>query len=112
MKMGTLSTIGYHAPGNLLHICFDNNCYESTGGQQTASSNVDFPKVASACGYSSAKSVNTVNDFKKIVSRVLDENGPHFIHVMIKPGTIESLPRPAETAEEMKQSLMSFLTSN
>jgi phosphonopyruvate decarboxylase len=112
MKMGTLSTIGYHVPGNLLHICFDNNQYESTGGQKTASSNVNIDKVASACGYSSAKSINTVNDFKKIISTILDENGPHFIHVRIKPGTIESLPRPAETAEEMKQSLISFLTSN
>lgn len=112
MKMGTLSTIGHYAPENLIHICFDNKQYESTGGQKTASVEVNFSKVADSCGYNSGTKVESLEDFKNIVNKILKIKGPHFIHVMIKPGTIESLPRPVETAEEMKQSLISFLTSN
>lgn len=112
MKMGTLSTVGYYAPKNLIHICFDNNSYESTGGQKTASSNVDLTKVASACGYSYAKSVNDVNDFKRILMAAVDMNGPHFIHARIRTGTIEGLPRPAVTPEDMKRTMTSFLNSD
>ena len=35
MRMGTLATIGYQRPENLVHILLDNHCHESTGGQST-----------------------------------------------------------------------------
>lgn len=110
MKMGTLSTIGYYAPENLIHICFDNKQYESTGGQKTASVRVNFSKVADSCGYNSGTKVESLEDFKNIINKILKIKGPHFIHVMIKPGTIDDLPRPEETPDEMKQTLMSFLS--
>ena len=34
MKLGTLATIGHYKPANLIHILFDNESYESTGGQK------------------------------------------------------------------------------
>jgi hypothetical protein len=42
MKLGSLSTIGSYQPNNLIHICFDNNNYESTGGQKTTSNTTNF----------------------------------------------------------------------
>jgi len=112
MKMGVLSTIGHYATENLLHICFDNNQYESTGGQKTSSVSVDFTKIAKACGYNSATRVETLEDFKNVINKILKKKGPHFIRVIISPGTIDDLPRPVDTPEEMKLSLMRFLKNN
>lgn len=109
MHMGNLSTIGYYAPNNLIHICFDNNQYESTGGQKTASSKVDFVKIAEACGYLSAAGLKTLDDFKKIMKTILRTHGPHFVNIRVQPGTIDSLKRPDENPEEIKQTLMDFL---
>ena len=51
MKLGTVATVGAHAPGNLIHVVLDNGVHDSTGGQATVSPNVDFAAVAQACGY-------------------------------------------------------------
>jgi phosphonopyruvate decarboxylase len=101
MKMGTLSTVGYHGPANLVHICFDNAAYESTGGQPTTSSTTDFAAIANACGYPSVSSVESLADFTRAIPSVQDRTGPHFITVRIASGTPENLPRPAEDAFTM-----------
>jgi phosphonopyruvate decarboxylase len=101
MKMGTLSTIGYHGPDNLVHICFDNAAYESTGCQPTTSSTTDFAAIANACGYPSVNSVESLADFTRTITGGQDLPGPHFITVRIASGTIENLPRPAEDAVTM-----------
>jgi len=110
MKMGTLSTIGHYAPENLIHICFDNKQYESTGGQKTASVGINFSKIADSCGYNLGIKVELLEDFKNIISKIIKMKGPHFIHVMIKPGTIDGLLRPEETPDEMKKAFMLFLS--
>ena len=109
MKMGTLATIGHYQPGNLIHICFDNRGYESTGGQPTASSTTDFPSIARACGYRSVNSVRRVEDFQAILDDIAQYKNPHFIHVEIAPGTDDNLERPSDSPEEMRDSLMGFL---
>lgn len=110
MKMGTFSTIGLYTPENLVHICFDNNQYESTGGQKTASEKVNLSRVAESCGYNSGTKVESLEDFKCIIKNISRIKGPHFIHVIIKSGTIDELPRPEETPEEMKKTFMLFLS--
>ena len=50
MKLGTMATIGYYAPDNLVHVLLDNGVHDSTGGQATVSSGVDFAGVALSCG--------------------------------------------------------------
>src|SRR3970040_433560 len=37
MNLGSLATIGLHQPKNLIHICWDNQQYESSGGEPTGS---------------------------------------------------------------------------
>tara|TARA_B100000315_G_scaffold115954_1_gene106358 strand:- start:453 stop:1547 length:1095 start_codon:yes stop_codon:yes gene_type:complete len=109
MKMGTLSTIGYYGPENLIHICFDNNQYESTGGQKTSSVTVDFQKIADACGYGNSCSIKSVKEFQKIINAISQRKGPHFIHINISPGTVNDISRPDESPGEMKASFMSNL---
>ena len=55
MKLGSLTTIGYYQPANLLHIILDNESHDSTGGQRTASGIVRFAEIAGACNYRQAE---------------------------------------------------------
>ncbi|MFW6149090.1 MAG: phosphonopyruvate decarboxylase [Atribacterota bacterium] len=109
MKLGTLSTIGFYKPNNIIHICFDNNQYESTGGQRTTSDSVDFVTIAKSCGYQSAIKTVSLIDFKEIISNISMYKKPQFIHVKIKSGSNENLKRPSETPEDMKNRIVDFL---
>ena len=51
MNLGSLVTIGSLKPKNLIHIVFDNNSHESTGGQPTNSSKIKLEKLAKNCNY-------------------------------------------------------------
>lgn len=109
MKMGTLSTIGYHQPKNLIHLCFDNRGYESTGGQSTTSPSTDFPSIAKACGYPSTHSVRTAEEFYSLLQQLDQLDKPLFIHVEVRTGTVDNLGRPSDSPELMRDSLMEFL---
>ena len=54
MHLGTCATVGGIAPPNLVHVVLDNGTYESTGGQRTTSSTVDWSALGAAAGYRSA----------------------------------------------------------
>jgi phosphonopyruvate decarboxylase len=112
MKMGSLATVGNYGPKNLIHICFDNSQYESTGGQKTSAHVVDFSKVAAACGYLSSSSTDNIAEFSKQIGECLNVDGPHFLHIKTGPGTLPNLPRPQESAEEMRDNFINFLTRN
>tara|TARA_B100001142_G_scaffold267360_1_gene272113 strand:+ start:28 stop:588 length:561 start_codon:yes stop_codon:yes gene_type:complete len=58
MNLGSLVTTGYLRPKNLIHIIFDNNSHESTGGQPTASNKIEISKFGQICNYK----VFTIND--------------------------------------------------
>jgi sulfopyruvate decarboxylase subunit beta len=51
MNLGSLVTIGSLKPKNLVHIVFDNNSHESTGGQPTNSSKIKLEKIARDVNY-------------------------------------------------------------
>ncbi len=94
MNLGSLATIGLHQPKNLIHICWDNKQYESSGGEPTVSTagNIDFAGVARSAGIQSSRSVSTVDEIKEAVSYALGNDGPHFICAHIEPGRAEAPP--------------------
>src|SRR5579863_7627620 len=51
MGMSGLSVASNAANGPFVHIVLDNGLYETTGGQRTLSSQVDFAQVALGSGY-------------------------------------------------------------
>ncbi len=106
MKMGSLSTIGFYKPQNLIHICFDNNKYESTGCQPTTASTTDFKAAAAACGYPESVYVETLKDFGEILSTLSSMEKPVFMHVKTSAGSIDDLKRPSETPVEMRDNFM------
>ena len=94
MNLGTLSTVAWHAPKNLIHICWDNQQYESSGGEPTVSTtgNIDFAGIAQSAGIQSARAVSTVAELKAAVSHALGGDGPHFIWARIEAGRAEAPP--------------------
>ncbi len=109
MQMGTLATIGHYKPKNLFHIVFDNSSYDSTGGQPTVSNNIDFGKIALACGYNDAEYVKTKNDLEKAIKDLDYSKGPKIIIVKINKGARKDLGRPTITPLENKKTFMNFL---
>ncbi len=109
MKMGTIPTIGAYAPENLTHVIIDNGVYDSTGGQKTVSSHVDFARVAVACGYAAAFSADTTAGFTEAFATALKLRGPVLIHVRIRPGSMEKLGRPTVNPADMARRMRDFL---
>jgi sulfopyruvate decarboxylase subunit beta len=94
MNLGSLATIGLHQPKNLIHICWDNKQYESSGGEPTVSTagNIDFAGIARSAGIHNSRAVATIDELKEAVSYALSHDGPHFICASIEAGRAEAPP--------------------
>jgi phosphonopyruvate decarboxylase len=112
MRLGSMATLGYYHPKNLLHILLDNNSYESTGGQKTTSDGVDFVAIASSCGYQNSVYVHTLEELSDQISAWKQDPELTFIHLKIQPGTKENLGRPALTPPQMRERFMEHLLQN
>ena len=111
MKLGTMATIGAHAPGNLIHVLLDNGVHDSTGGQATVSPNVDFAAVAQACGYPRAFRCDSVAGFAQALeAAVRDGPRPVLIHALIAPGSLASLGRPTIAPRDVARRFRAFVT--
>jgi thiamine pyrophosphate-dependent acetolactate synthase large subunit-like protein len=59
MGLSSIATIGHLRPKSLLVVIFDNGVYLATGGQPTATTNLDYGNVALACGWAAARDVDS-----------------------------------------------------
>tara|TARA_Y100000034_G_scaffold83246_1_gene99673 strand:+ start:1101 stop:2222 length:1122 start_codon:yes stop_codon:yes gene_type:complete len=109
MQLGALATIGKYCPRNFYHIIFDNGAYDSTGGQPTVSSTVNFDKIALSVGYSSAKTVETKENLIEEIEGTKQIAGPNMIIVKVNKGARKDLGRPTTTPKENKEAFMAFL---
>ena len=85
MNLGSLTTIGKLKPKNLVHLIFDNQRHESTGGQPTNTKNIDLYKIAKSSNYKAFKT-NSKADLKKILVKIKNIDGPIMILVKITKG--------------------------
>lgn len=94
MNLGSLATIALHRPKNLVHICWDNQQYESSGGEPTVATagKIDFAGVARNAGIESAHTATTVEELRTAVEHALAHDGPHFIWARIEAGRAEAPP--------------------
>lgn len=111
MKMGNMATIGAQQPKNLVHIILDNGVHDSTGGQATVSSGVNFAQVALACGYRSGVVADDVDGFETSVKEALADDGPHIIHLRIEPGSLKELGRPTVSPYDVARRFKDFLAT-
>jgi thiamine pyrophosphate-dependent acetolactate synthase large subunit-like protein len=101
MNFGSLATIGLRQPKNLIHICWDNREYESSGGEPTVSKagHINFADAARAAGIQSSRAVESLHELIAAVRFALDQDGPHFIWARIEPGRAEVPPLAVDELE-------------
>jgi thiamine pyrophosphate-dependent acetolactate synthase large subunit-like protein len=80
MNLGSLATIGWTRPRNLVVVVLDNGRYATTGGQETATAIcTDLEAAARAMGINQAATVSTIDDLRKTFSLVNADAGPWMI---------------------------------
>ena len=85
MNLGSLTTIGKLRPKNLIHLVFDNQSHESTGGQPSNTRNIDLYKIAKSSNYKAFKTSSKIG-LKKILRKIKNIDGPIMILVKITKG--------------------------
>ena len=83
MNLGSLTTIGNLKPKNLIHIIFDNNSHESTGGQPTSSNDIHIEKIAKVVGYKIFK-IRNKKELINIIKKIKNMSGPIMILIKIE----------------------------
>ncbi len=87
MNLGTLATIASQHPPNLVHIVFDNQMYETTGGQATHTARgTDLAAIGRGAGLTAVENVATLDAFLSVVQRALRDPGPWLIVAQVEPG--------------------------
>lgn len=92
MNLCGLPTIARQNPGNLLHLLFDNEIFEASGGTATASRECDAVILAKGAGYKHARWVKTPAEFCAAFVRAAKLNELTLIAVKVEPGQPRDLP--------------------
>ncbi len=106
MAMGTLAMIAAAAPANLVHVCIDNEVYESTGKQRSLSNQIELEKVALANGYKKALRVDDAASLKQAFSDLMQADGPSFLLVKVDASFDSGRGRVTHTPEEIRDRFM------
>jgi sulfopyruvate decarboxylase subunit beta len=92
MNLCGLPTIAWQNPPNLIHLLFDNQCYEASGATETATvSGTDAVALAKGAGYKHAGWVKSPEEFRREFLGAWKRNALSFIAVKVEPGQ-PSLP--------------------
>jgi phosphonopyruvate decarboxylase len=110
MHMGSLSTVGYYRPRDLIHVVLDNEAYGTTGNQQTTSPTTNFATIAIACGYVSGVTCSTTNELKTALRDAFEKRGPSLIRVKVNQMEKRDVPRITQqyTPEQNAQRFTAF----
>lgn len=93
MNLCGLPTIAWQDPGNLIHLLFDNERYEASGGTETATSAVaDVVALAKGAGYKNACWVESPEKFRAEFLRAWKRNELSLIAAKVEPGQPAGLP--------------------
>jgi phosphonopyruvate decarboxylase len=106
MHMGNLATIGYYQPEKFLHICLDNETYESTGGQTAVSKAINLSEIALVSHYSRVALVRTADEIRHFLQEWNQNPRLSFLHVKVKNVTDPNLGRPTESPLLLKKRFM------
>jgi len=109
MNLCGLPTIARQNPGNLIHLLFDNEIYEASGGTATASRYTDAVTLAKGAGYRNALWVNSPDEFHAEFVRAWTQNELTLIAVKVEPGQPKDLPALKLDEIENKYRFMRYL---
>ena len=108
MHMGSLAISGSCGLGNFVHICLNNQAYESVGGMPTGVFQSKYSDIASACGYKKTWFANTEESFVTALEGAGEMSGPVFIEAMLSLSARKDLGRPKESAKENKHLFQTY----
>ncbi|MBY8989908.1 MAG: phosphonopyruvate decarboxylase [Candidatus Lokiarchaeota archaeon] len=109
MQMGAFTTIGKNSPSNFVHVIFDNEAHESTGGQPTNSPKIDFSAIAKACNYKSVFLIQSRKELLNCMDYIKNGKGPILIHIKINLSQNKDLKRPEKLLKEYREEFMQNL---
>jgi len=110
MNLGSLVTIGFLKPNNLVHFIFDNSSHESTGGQPTMSSKIELEKIAMVTNYKTFK-IKTLNELQELLIKLKTISGPVLVLVKVKNNSKIS-KRVEYEPEQIKEQFMNSIREN
>jgi thiamine pyrophosphate-dependent acetolactate synthase large subunit-like protein len=108
MNLGSLATIGWTRPPNLVLVVWDNSQHGTTGGQDTATAHgADLEAAARAMGIERAATARTGDELRSVVARARTEPGPWVIVAKVE----ESAPakKPPLDCVFIKQRFMAAI---
>jgi thiamine pyrophosphate-dependent acetolactate synthase large subunit-like protein len=109
MNLCGLPTIALQNPANLIHLLFDNEVYEASGGTATASHVADAVSLARGAGYPHAFWVETPEEFRAGFLEAWQGNRLTLIAVKVEPGQPKKLPPLKLDELENKYLFMRYL---
>jgi len=109
MNLCGLPTIALQNPPNLIHLLFDNECYEASGGTATASHLADAVILSRGAGYRHATWVETPAEFHAAFVQALKRNELTLIAAKVEAGQPENLPPLRLDEIENKYRFMRYL---
>jgi len=109
LNLGSLATIANQHPRNLIHIVFDNECYESSRGAPTATAGLaDLAAIARGSGIANAITVKTPAEFEEGFRRALKSDDLYFILAKVDAGAGD-VPAAALDAQENKYRFVRYI---
>jgi thiamine pyrophosphate-dependent acetolactate synthase large subunit-like protein len=109
MNLCGLPTIAWQSPPNFIHLLFDNECYEASGGTATVSRVADAVTLARGAGYRHATWVGTPAEFRAEFIKALNLGELTLIAAKVSPGQPGNLPPLRLDEIENKYRFMRYL---
>jgi len=110
MNLGSLATIGWVKPANLVVVVIDNRLYGTTGGQETATAHgADLEGAARALGINRCITVSALDDLDGALARAREYPGPWVVVARVDetPPTL----KPPQDCVFIKQRFMRAIGS-
>jgi sulfopyruvate decarboxylase subunit beta len=109
LNLGSLATIANQHPRNLIHIVFDNECYESSRGAPTATAGqADLAAIARGAGFANVTTAKTLAEFEDGFLRALKSNDLYFILAKVEAGAGD-VPAAALDSQENKYLFVRYI---
>lgn len=109
MRMGSMTSNAYYNPSNMFHLLLDNGLHESTGGQKTVSSTVDFMKIAEGANYPHIVEIKNLRELESAILNWQATNELTFAYCKTDKGIKENLGRPTVTPVQVRERFMSYI---
>jgi phosphonopyruvate decarboxylase len=112
MNLCGLPTIARQNPGNFIHLLFDNEIFEASGGTATGSHDCDAVVMARGAGYKDAQWVQAPEQFCAEFDRAWRKNELALLAVKVAPGQPKGLPPLKLDELENKYRFMRYLEAS